>query len=288
MSQFTQRDLVSFPSPFQRAIMHDSYEPGTSRFSVTGLISPPQRTWLRTLGEEIRSPYGSFAALLGTAMHSILEKHVDEANNEIAERRLYTSINVEGENVSVSGQIDFWENGTLSDYKLTGGVQDKVKPDHFLQAQMNGLLANLNGIPTHQVSVVYVQKEWSHLRSTVDPNYPRSPFRVFLMPYEETLAMKTFQRTTEDHLAAANGKPRPCTPEEQWRRPTSYALMKPGAKRASKLCDTHAEAQENLKPGQFIETRPGEAVYCNSFCGLNHLCGQFKRENQAANSDADF
>ena len=279
------RELHSFPSPFARAIMKDHYDGGTSMFSVTTLISPPQRTWLKTQGEEIRSPYGSFAAMLGTAMHHIIEQNIDEEAGEIAERRLYTTIEVEGNSISVSGQIDHWENNTLSDYKLTGGVQDKMKDAHYLQVQMNGLLAERNGIPVDHVSVIYVQKDWSHLRSTFDPNYPQTPFKVHVHSFDRELAVQTFQTTTTDHWNAKQGNPRPCTPDEQWRKETTYALMKPDAKRASKVCDTRGEAEELLKPGQIIVERPGEATYCLHFCGFSHLCPQFKREQMSKNTD---
>lgn len=280
------RELHSFPSPFARAIMRDHYDGGTSMFSVTTLISPPQRTWLKTQGEEIRSPYGTFAAMLGTAMHHIIEQNIDEAAGEIAERRLYTDITVDGKPISVSGQIDHWENRTLSDYKLTGGVQDKMKNPHFLQVQMNGLLAELNGIPVDFVSVIYVQKDWSHLRSTFDPNYPQTPFKVYVHPFDRELATRTFQTTTTDHWNAKQGKPRLCTPDEQWRKPTTYALMKPHAKRASKVCDTRGEAEENIKPKQVIVERPGEATYCLHFCGFAHLCQQFKREQMSTANES--
>jgi hypothetical protein len=280
------RELHSFPSPFARAIMRDHYDGGTSMFSVTTLISPPQRTYLKTLGEEIRSPYGSFAAMLGTAMHHIIEQNIDEEAGEIAERRLYTTIDVSGNNISVSGQIDHWENRTLSDYKLTGGVQDKMKEPHFLQVQMNGLLAERNDIPVDFVSVIYVQKDWSHLRSTFDPTYPQTPFKVYVHTFDRDLAVRTFQTTTSDHWNAKQGNPRPCTPDEQWRKPTTYALMKPDAKRASKVCDTRGEAEQLLKPGQVIVERPGEATYCLHFCGFAHLCNQFKREQMSTTPES--
>ena len=273
------RELQSFPSPFLRALMHDSYVAGTSKYSVTTLLSPPQRTWLKTLGEEIRTPYSMFSALMGTAIHHVIETYVDEEAGEIAEQRFYTLIDVNGEKVSVSGQVDLIENKCVTDYKNTSGLQDKVKQEHYLQANMNAYLAEVNGIEVEHVSVVYIDRTWSHLRSTVDPTYPQLPFKVFIHPYERQLAIDTFARTVADHHAASAGHPRDCTPEEQWSKPDSFALMKVGAKRASKLYDSFAEADAEKKPGQYVEVRKGEKTYCESFCCLKHLCGQYKRES---------
>lgn len=278
------KQFHSFPSPFQRALEKNYYTPGTSKFSVTTLISPPQRTWLKTQGSEIIHPYGHYTALLGTAMHWILENNVDESTGEIAERRLYADFTIGDEPISISGQLDFWENGTLSDYKLTGGYQSEIKEEHWKQVNMNGRLAELNGINVEHVCVVYVQKDWSSLRASVDPKYPATPFNCIVKPYDRDLAIKLFSQTVADHVAASLGSPRPCTPDEQWRKPTTYALKKPENIKARKVCDSYSEAEELKKPGEIIETRPGEAVYCENFCGFKHLCPQYQRESLAKSS----
>lgn len=276
-----QNQFHSFPSPFRRALEKNYYTPGTSQFSVTTLISPPQRTWLRTQGEEILHPYGHYTALLGTAMHWILENNVDESTGEIAERRLYSDITLAGSptSISVSGQLDFYEHKTLSDYKLTGGFQKEIKEDHWKQVNMNGRLAELNGIEVENVAVIYVQKDWSSLRASVDPKYPQTPFNCIIKPYDQELAIKLFARTVADHVAASLGNPRKCTPDEQWRKPTTYALKKPENQRARKVCDSYSEAEELQKTGEVIEVRPGEATYCESFCGYKHICPQYLQEN---------
>jgi len=274
-----RKDLVSFPTPFLRALNRDNYSKGHSKFSVTGLLSPPQRTYLGTFTTKVESGYSSFAALLGTAVHSVLEHHVDLTNGERAEERFFLTIL----DTVVSGQIDFYENGTIFDYKVTGGTQEEAKSDHEAQAQMNGFLAAANGVVVKQVAVVYLQRDWSYLQSTLNPNYPKSPFRVFISDYNEAKAEKLFRTKIPEHLAALAGSPRPCTPEEQWAKPDSFALIKPGAKRASKLCATLAEAEAEKKAGQVIQVRKGEKTFCKYFCGFHTHCPQFKKESEAQN-----
>jgi hypothetical protein len=284
-----KRQLVSFPTPLMRAILRNDYDRGDSQFSVTQLISAPQRTWLAGKGEKQETPYGAFHAMLGTAIHAVLEKNVDEESGEIAERRLYHDFSIGGGFVRVSGQIDFYENKVIFDYKFTGGVQDDMKPEHYKQVQMNGRLAELNGIIIENVAVVYIQRDWSFMQSQVNPNYPQSPFKIFIKDYDQKLASELFAATVADHLMAAQGNPRACTPDEQWAKPDTFALMKPGAKRASKVCYSMAEAEAEKKPGQFIQTRKGERTFCSSFCGYSHLCPQFLRENmEMVNTNDDF
>ena len=253
-------------------------------FSTTQLISPPQRTWLGKNHVKQENPYTMFHALMGTAIHSILEDNVDPANGEVAEERLhynyFLQTDKKNESIPISGQIDFYENKTVFDYKNTAGFQDKMKEEHYQQVQINGWLAKKNGYEVDHVSVVYLQRDWSYMRSTVDPTYPQTPFAIYVAPYDEEFAAKLLAKTVEDHWKAHNGLPRSCTPEEQWERPSVYAIMSLGAKRASKLCDTLAEAEELKKPNQIVETRKGEKVFCSSFCGYSHCCKQFKEESQ--------
>lgn len=274
MNDFKQ-DLASFPSPFIRAIKDDAYTKGESQFSVTQLLSPPQRTWLATKMQREESPYGQFHSLLGKAMHYILETYADANNGELSEQRMHAEIM----GIKVSGQLDFHENKTIFDYKLTGGIQEKAKPEHYLQVQMNGYLAELNGLEVEHVAVLYIQRDWSYLQSTFNPAYPKTPFKIFLHPYEPQEAIEAFGTTVADHLKASLGQPRECTPTEQWAKSDTFALMKPDAKRASKVCLSMEEALKEQKPGQIIQVRKGEKTYCNSFCGFKEICPQFAREN---------
>jgi hypothetical protein len=274
------KNIESFPTPFMRALKANKYSKGHSLFSVTQLIGPPQRTYLALTNEKTESAYGLFHALMGTAIHNILEEHVDTANGEVAEERLHWLYTIGIHEIPISGQMDFYEQKCVFDYKNTAGFQDKMKEEHYQQVQMNGYLAKINGYEVEHVGVVYLQRDWSYMRAQVDPTYPQSPFTIYIHPFDEAYGKNQFDTTVPDHWAAHNGTPRPCTPKEQWEKPAVFALMSPGAKRASKLCDTRAEAEELKKPNQIIEERKGDKVFCNSFCGFKHCCPQYQRENQ--------
>jgi len=277
--------LQSLPMPFARALLRNDYSKADSVFSVTQLLSPPQRTYLKIANEEIRSTYSMFAAFIGTSMHSTFESNTMEIEGEISERRLYTKIC----DVSVSGQIDLYCNNTIYDYKTVRSPKDKIESKHYDQVQMNGYLAEVNGLKVLQVAVIYIDITWQHSRSVLDPKYPQSPWMIYTQPYDREHALKLFNKTVPEHLAALKGSPRNCTPEEQWEKPAVYAITTKGAKRASKLCATQAEADELKKPGQFVEVRPGAKTYCgtpqNSFCGLCHVCPQYKLESMSSSSE---
>jgi len=274
--------------PFVRAMLRNDYSKDGSQFSVTELLGPPQRTYLKRDNKEIRSTYSMFAAFIGTSMHATFERDTVESEGEIAERRVHA--NVCG--ADVSGQIDLYCNNTIYDYKTVRSPKSKIESKHYDQVCCNGYLAELNGFEVEQVAVIYIDITWQYSRSVLDSSYPQDPWRIFLMPYDREHAITILNKAIPEHLTALAGNPRDCTSEEQWQKPTVYAITKQGATRASKLCDSYAEAQELLKPGQIIETRPGARTFCgtpqNSMCALAYCCPQFKRESNISPSTPDF
>lgn len=268
--------ITSLPAPFARALAADEYSKGKSDYTVTQLVSPPQRTYLATQSEPIKDEYASFMALLGTAIHSILEKYARPEKGELAEVRNYAKIQVGDDVVTISGQMDYWSDNCLYDYKATGGVQEKAKDEHYKQVQMNAWLAEQNGIKCEYVGVVYFQRDWKYMQSKVDPTYPKTPIKIFIHPYDAEYAEKLISETVMEHHKAALGEPRRCTLDEQWAKPDTYAVKKPDSQRARRVYDTRSEAEENLKSGEIIEKRAGEKTFCSSFCGFAHCCPQFQ------------
>lgn len=270
-----------FPAPFARAIANDNYDPGIGDFTVTQLLSPPQRTFLATLPDvvKIESGYAKTMSVFGSGVHNVLEHNVDKGSGEFAEVRFYWDFDIAGHGkVKVGGKLDLYIPNEVHDWKVTSQVQEEAKPEHRDQAQMNGLLTKRNGHPVGVVVVNYMDRAWSYMQSVVNPAYPSSAFTAFCFDFDENYAQRRFEQTIKDHLQARAGKPRPCTDDERWKKGDRFALKKPGAKRASRVYDTLKEAQENQSAGQFIETRPGEATFCTYFCGYGHCCPQHQAE----------
>lgn len=265
-----------FPAPFARAIANDTYDPGISDFTVTQLLSPPQRTWLAMQPDavKIESGYAKTMSVFGSGVHNVLEHNVDKSQGEFAEVRFYYDFL----GYKIGGKIDLYVPGEVHDWKVTSMVQDEAKPEHRDQAQMNGLLLTLNGHKVNVVVVNYMDRSWSYMQSIVNPAYPNSAFTAFVFDFDPVYAEKRFLQTIKDHEDAKNGKPRPCTDDERWKKGNRYALKKPGAKRASRVYDTLKEAEENQSAGQFIEVRAGESTYCKYFCGYSHICPQYIQE----------
>lgn len=281
---------MSLPTPFLRCILDNRYDGGTSEFTTTSLIGPPRKSHLKAQGfEAIETPTAAYYSTLGTILHRILEDYSREDEGEIAEKRLYATI----QGHTVSGQIDLYQAHikTVSDWKFIGGEQTAIKPDHWKQLQINGRLAELNGWEVEHVSICYFFRDWKMMQALMNPTYPQFGIKSFVVPYEREKAIALLDQCVRDHAEAKAGNPRDCTPEEKWEDAPTFAIIKNGGKRAINggLCSTMTEAQEKLKPGHFIQTRKAMRKYCSSLCSYAHCCPQKQREDmEAANSKEDF
>ena len=270
---------ASLPGPFLRAIKHDAYNNQGSDYTVTQLLRPPQTSWLKKYHEPCeQSAYASYRALLGTMMHTVLENYADPNEGEIAERRFF----IDYLGLKISGQIDLLDTNlrTVYDYKFYNGSQTECKPDHYAQIQINGLLVSMNGFAVDHVSVMYVRPDWSNLRATLDPTYDQSPFKPFVFAFDRQFAEERLSKCVMEHEEAAAGNPRPCTPDEQWAKPDTFALKKPANQKARKVVESYTEAKELLKPGEVIEQRKGERTKCRFFCDYRHVCPDWLQEKQ--------
>jgi hypothetical protein len=121
-----------------------------------------------------------------------------------------------------------------------------------------------------------------------DKQYP--PLKVL----EHTIPLWTpdrqelaFQAAVKEHQLARSGTYRMCNAEEQWARPDSWAVMKPGAKKAYRVFEEPAlaEAMANSMAGYEVQFRPGEQVRCARYCPVMQFCSQAK-ELGVVKSDA--
>ena len=132
-------------------------------------------------------------------------------------------------------------------------------------------------------------RDWKQSEAEFKPDYPKSPITVIDIPLWSTSQQDEFVsnrvRLHQDaETAYAMGQEiAPCTPEERWLRPTKYAVMKKGRKRAIKLHDNETEAHghaETLGKDHSVELRKGEAVRCEKYCPVTLFCPQFQKEKK--------
>jgi hypothetical protein len=275
------------PDPLYRALTHDDYEQ-VGRYSISGLIGPPQpRVLMERHGTRLtHDPYDRLKSLLGTAMHHAIERHVD-AETHLAEERFIATI----DGVEISGQPDVFSlaDGVLYDYKTTSTWVSEAGAKLEWEHQLNPYvwLLEQNGYQVSRCVIVAIYLDWSKTKlgfyKMRKQHYPEKPIELFEIPVWEAYVTEQFLADRVRAHEAANDLPDDALPEcsakERWQRDT-WAVRKPGAVRASKVCDSEIEArQEAARLGSeyVVERRQGESLRCQHYCEAAPFCHQLRR-----------
>lgn len=283
-------NLYGLPEAIYRAILNDSYsgpKHDSDTISVTSLISPLRYYLLkkRHWNEIEEDASDMLWRLMGQAMHAILERSAPRGS--IVEKRIEKKFN----GITISGQIDIIEGKEISDYKWTSVWQYLYSPDggkaeHQAQLNLGNWLCGMEGI--NKLSIHMLLRDWSKRKAKSDPEYPQIGFASIDIPIwsdveveayllEKTEALKKYSNIPDDNLP-------PCTAAEMWEKPTQYAIIKKGGKRAipGGICATMEEAEKKLCPGQEIQVRQGERTRCEEYCPVSKFCNIYKayKENK--------
>jgi hypothetical protein len=135
------------------------------------------------------------------------------------------------------------------------------------------------------LGIVAIIRDWSRRDAARNPDYPQAPVKelpIKLWPYEERKEFVKSRITSHSacEFAMETGEDLPpCTPEEMWEKPTTWAIKKIGGVRAKSVHDTEEsmlKALEIAGPAYEIEVRPGSRTRCESFCPVNTYCQQWR------------
>ena len=185
----------------------------------------------------------------------------------------------------IDGCPDFIGDGTLEDFKSTG-VFSYLKggnDDNYIKqgSIYRWLVPEI--ITSDFIRINQIFTDWSKLDSIIkkDRGYPHSRIiskKLPLMSYEET---DQFIKQRIEELYRFSTMPETelpyCTDEELWRDAPAYKFYtKVDSKRATKVCDTYAEAHavfmERGATG-IIKEFPGRVKRC-AYCDGKTLCTQ--------------
>lgn len=189
----------------------------------------------------------------------------------------------------ISGQVDCYAAGTITDYKVTS-VWSRIFGDRIgeWEAQVNiyAELYEQAGYPVDKVEVLTIYRDWSAREAKKDPErYPQTPAEVIklnLWPMEKRRDF-ILARVTGNVLAEAmkDANLPECTADEMWEKKTTYAVMKAGKQRAERVFDRKEQADNLAMTNKALSVvvRPGERTRCESYCSVRDICPQFKKYN---------
>lgn len=278
----------NLPAPVYNAISKDNYVRGDNNYSVTELIEAPRVVQLkrRHWDDITEDAIDRVWSIFGSAVHHIMETHTsDEA---FVEQRYYLS----RLDRKVGGMVDCYNNGTISDYKVTSAwsIVYGSKTEHWEQ-QLN-LYAHIlreNGIEVNKLHIVAFLRDWDKKKARQDSSYPQIPLMVIPLRVWSTeecekymldrLNLHIFNETQEE--------PTQCQPDECWERPSMWAIMKEGRKTAVRVFEDYAEAldfkhtklpvkEEHLYT---LVERKGGRIRCSEYCPAAQFCSQWQEYN---------
>jgi hypothetical protein len=298
MPRFINRHKL--PEPLAKALSNDTYSKGLADASVTEIMSSPRQMILaREHADEIViDVMDRFFSAMGTAIHEIIERGAKDCAGYTPEERLYLEIG----GWIISGGVDLQKHRDgsvgLIDWKTTScWALMNEKQEWIVQTNIYAhLVETRTSIPVTSLQIGAMARDWRAADVGRVAGYPLAPIVMIDIPLwsaEERARyiaerVRIHQDAQRDH---AMGDPLPlCTPEEMWERDGQWAVIKKGAKRASRVLGSQVDAEQfavdaAAKDGHIysIEHRPGERIKCQQYCDAAPWCDQFQRYKELKN-----
>lgn len=293
----------NLPETFLSFARDGKYDKGQSDISITTLIDAPRVNILKQQRtDDIEADVSDMIwPLFGTAVHHMLES-ATPAGNVTMEERLFVNIN----NWVVSGQIDHQEEHGgmiyISDYKVTS-VWSVIygKEDWVRQLNCYAHMVRLaKGKDVGGVRIIAILRDWQRREAQFKPDYPQSPVAVVEIPlWDAAKAQAYMEERVHLHQDAqmiwdTREAVVECSDEERWTKPTTWALMKNGGKRAIKVFESQIDSinymqkhPEYLRGQHDVVERKGGRTRCEQYCSVSEFCTQWIMERMA-NEAPDF
>lgn len=267
----------NLPSSIVKAVSIN-FPPREDRISVTDLINAPLIRYLKMKhwDELTEDASDKLWMLLGTSMHYILEQHSPE--DAFQEERLTANIN----GITISGKSDLYQNGVITDWKVTSVFSFLLgnKPEWEAQLNVYAWLWRENGFPVEKLLINALLRDWQKSKIFKDSNYPEIPFIEVEIPL---WSMEDIEEYIIGRINLHKQIPlAECTPEERWQRPTTYAVMKKGRESAVRVYDSMLEAETKIdniakdRSSHYIDVREGKRIRCEDYCIVNKFCPYYK------------
>ena len=293
----------NLPTGVSNAIRNISslYSKGDSDISTTGLIDSPLIKVLKDkFGDHIQEDISDrIWAIFGSSVHHLIE-HSDTTENTIKEKRFYG----ECEGWKISGAIDrvilknitAYENDVIEiadieDYKCTS-VWSIIFPKESWERQLNtyAWLLRQNRYIVGNLSIVVLARDWQKSKADESMrnggNYPPLPIHeVKIRKWSDEEQDKYIKDRVVTHQEAdfrfnMENIQVPCSDEERWKNPPTYAVKVKNKVRALKVFDLEEDAQDYAKntKDSFVEKRPSIARRCKDYCNVKPFCEVARKE----------
>ena len=123
------------------------------------------------------------------------------------------------------------------------------------------------------------------MKARFNKDYPQIPVVIINIPIWARQEQEEFIRSRiklhKSYKDIPDDDIPPCTPEERWASPDTYAVKRPNSKRALRVFDKQTDALEFKKTHVDchileIEDRKGGDRKCQDYCSVSKWCNYYK------------
>lgn len=180
------------------------------------------------------------------------------------------------------GKMDLYdpEYQVVIDWKCTSVWSVIFTHDEWEQ-QLNvyDWMLKQNGYEAKHLFIYALLRDWKKSEAARNKDYPPIPFNKTVCRRWTTEEQEAFINKRLDDMLV-EGMPRPCTPDERWRKPATFKLHKKGQKKAVRVLPNEQALREyaatkNIIVGQggyFIQKYEGQDQRCESYCSVSKFC----------------
>lgn len=256
-------------------VVSNFHRPTIGRYSASDIKAPP---FVRKLKEEHWDELEQDVSdmlwlILGSATHYIIQGGAPPES--LAEEKMTT----EYAGCTIVCVPDLWEEGVITDWKITSAWSFILgdKPEWEKQLNIYKWMYTRHGFHTDKLQIHAILRDWTKSKALANSDYPQIAFQSVDVPVWDDA--KT-EKMIRDWIAELD-LPMPCSDEERWARPTTWAVMENGRKTALRVLNSEDEAWSWLKnydckKGKTynVVERPGEYIRCKSYCNVAPFCSE--------------
>jgi len=273
-----------WPKAYAAAVEFDDHVSKGSDWSVTTLIRPPQMVALERLHADVlvEDVDDRTWLLFGTAVHVVLERAglgLDDPSIKIEQR--YETL-IAGKRIAAKPDVFNDKPYVIDDYKLTSTYSIKngePKDEWVEQINLTAAVLRREGETVKGGRIFAILRDFSPARAKHNEDLPQQDKVLVDVPmWKHQFADDYLHHRVYLHEQAKVGIVEPCSDEERWAKPATWAVKKPGQRKAVKLCKTLDEAKDLLKEGRgkTIEERKATYPRCEKYCRVAQFCDQWR------------
>jgi hypothetical protein len=239
------------------------------------------------------------ASKLGSSIHDSIEKI--NTPDVTKEQRTTREVQIGDITFTVSGKYDVltfkegeWQLRDIKTTSVWAYILGGKDEEYCKQLSIYRWLLSTRHDVKDVAYIDFIFTDWQGSKAKQDKDYPQqrimASYKIDLMSLEDT--EKYIKERLNEYLKHRNTPdeqlPR-CIDKELWRTETTFAVMKVGNQKATKVCNSQKEAELYIADKQiqksFIETRPGKVKRCR-YCQSAPYCNQYSY--YLANGLVDF